>query len=122
MIDPRQEQGQKRAAGPLDDRLIGGLAATAVTLAEHDEPEETSLRYLRDLTAQVGARSPEVFRAAAAAVTSMPLPPVESAAETERARAMRRTLGVQPVEDQLVAALKGREWLLRLAEELEQVP
>lgn len=100
--------------------MIEGLAATAVALAERDECETHALVYLRDLSAQVGGATPEVFRAAADAITRMPLPPVESAEETERAMPMRRTRGVQSVEDQLTAALKGREWLLLLAEELEE--
>lgn len=99
--------------------VIEGLAATAVTLAERDERESTALAYLRDLSAQVGGGTPQVFRAAAAAITGMPQPPLESAEETERARPLRRMLGVQDVEDQLMAALRGREWLLRLADELD---
>lgn len=106
------------AEGNLDE-VAEGLAATAVTLAERNERESTALGYLRDLSAQVGLRTPMVFRAAATAITNMALPPLESAEDTERARPIRQMLGVQSVEDQLSAALKGREWLLRLAEELE---
>ncbi|CAA9275099.1 MAG: hypothetical protein AVDCRST_MAG76-3612 [uncultured Acidimicrobiales bacterium] len=103
-----------------EDLLVEGLAATAVVLAERDEWDTDALRYLREMTAQVGGRTPEVFRTAAAAVTGMPLPPVESVEETERAEPMRRMLGVPSVEDRLTSALKGREWLLRLAEEHEE--
>ncbi len=99
--------------------MIDGLAATAVTLAERHERETSALGYLRDLAEQVGACSSATFRAAAAAITRMPQPPLESAEETERALPMRTTLGVQSAEDQLAAALLGREWLTRLAEELE---
>jgi hypothetical protein len=102
--------------------MVAGLAATAVVLAERDEWEPDALRYMREVSDQVGARSPQVFRAAAAAIASMPLPPVETAEESERAEPMRRLLGVQSVEDRLVAALRAREWLLRLAEELEHDP
>lgn len=100
-------------------RVVEGLAATAVALAERDEREVTALGYLRDLSRQAGGRTPEVFRAAAATITNMPLPPVESAEETESARPMREMLGVQSVEDQLTAALRGRAWLLQLADELD---
>jgi hypothetical protein len=103
-----------------EDLLVEGLAATAVTLAERDEWDIDALRYLREMTAQVGGRTPEVFRAAAAAVTDMPLPPVESVEESERAEPLRRMLGVPSVEDRLSSALKGREWLLRLAEQHEE--
>jgi len=99
--------------------LIDGLAATAVTLAERDERETTALAYLRDLSDQAGGRTAAIFRAAAAAITSMPLPPLESAEETERSRPMRQMLGIQSVEDQLTAALRGRAWLVRLADELD---
>jgi len=99
--------------------VVEGLAVTAVTLAERDERDATALGYLRDLSDQVGLRTPKVFRAAAEAITNMPQPPLESAEETERARPMRTMLGVQSAEDQLSAALRGREWLLRLADELE---
>ncbi len=108
-----------REAGQAIRMLADGLAATAVTLAERDERETNALGYLRDLAAQMGHRTSPVFRAAAAAITNMPQPPLESADETERARPMRQVLGVQSAEDKLAAALKGREWLLRLADELE---
>ena len=99
--------------------LVEGLAVTAVFLAERDEWDTDALRYLREMTAQVGGPTSAVFRAAATAVTGMPLPPVESVEETERAEPMRRILGVPSVEERLTSALKGREWLLRLAEEHE---
>lgn len=99
--------------------VIEGLVATAVALAERHEREVTALGYLRDLSAQVGGCTAEVFLEAAAAITRMPQPPLESAEETERALPMRTMLGVQSAEDQLSAALLGREWLMRLADELE---
>jgi len=99
--------------------IVDGLAATAVALAERHERESNALGYLRDLAAQVGARRAQVYRQAADAITQMPQPPLESAEETEEALAMRTTLGVQSAEDKLAAALLGREWLTRLAEELE---
>lgn len=101
--------------------MVVGLAATAVTLAERDERELSALAYLRDLTEQVGGGTSQVFRAAAAAITAMPLPPLESAEETERARPMREMLGVLSVEDQISAALRGRAWLVQLAEELDPI-
>ncbi len=99
--------------------MAEGLAATAVALAEREEWEPDALSCLLALSTQVGGGTPRVFRAAAAAITAMPLPPVESAEETERARPLRTMLGVQSVEDQITAALLGREWLLRLADDLE---
>ena len=99
--------------------VIDGLVATALTLAERHESETTALRYLRDLSEQVGGRTVQVFREAADAITRMPQPPLESAEETERALPLRTTLGVQSAEDQLSAALLGREWLTRLADELD---
>ena len=99
--------------------LVDGLAATAVALAERHERETNALGYLRDLAEQMGVRSAPVYREAAAAITRMPQPPLESAEETEQARARRATLGVPSAEDKLAAALLGREWLTRLAEELD---
>jgi len=99
--------------------VVEGLAATAVTLAERHERESTALGYLRDLAEQVGGRTAQVFREAADAVTQMPQPPLESAEETERERPMRTIRGEPSAEDLLAAALLGREWLTRLAEELE---
>lgn len=99
--------------------LIEGLAATAVALAERHERETTALRYLSDLSEQVGGRTVAVFREAAALITRMPQPPLETAEETERALPMRKRRGIQSAEDQLAAALLGREWLMRLADELE---
>ena len=99
--------------------VVEGLVATAMTLAERDERDTNALGYLRDLADQVGLRTPPVFRAAAVAITEMPQPPLESADETERARPMRQMLGVQSAEDKLAAALRAREWLLRLADETD---
>ena len=99
--------------------IIEGLAMTAITLAERKEPESNALAYLRDLSQQVDGRTAQVFREAADAITQMPQPPLESAEETERALPIRTMRGEMSVEDQLAAALLGREWLTRLAEEME---
>jgi hypothetical protein len=107
----------------MDDQqhgeIVEGLAVTAVALAERRERETTALAYLRDLADQMGSRTAAMFREAADAITRMPQPPLESAEETERALPMRMMRGEMSVEDQLAAALLGREWLTRLAEELE---
>ncbi len=99
--------------------IVEGLAATAVTLAERYERESTALGYLRDLSEQMGSCTARAFRDAADAITRMPQPPLESAEDTERALPLRKMRGIQSAEDQLAAALLGREWLTRLAEELE---
>lgn len=99
--------------------IIDGLVATAIALAERHEREHTALGYLRDLAEQAGALGADAFREAATAITQMPQPPLESAEETERALPLRAMLGVQSAEDQLAAALLAREWLVRLADELE---
>ena len=104
---------------PEQGFVVEGLAATAVTLAERHERESTALGYLRDLSDQVGARTALMFRQAADVITHMPQPPLESAEETERALPMRTMKGIQSAEDRLAAALLAREWLTRLAEELE---
>jgi len=99
--------------------IVDGLAVTAVALAERHEREATALVYLRDLAEQMGVCNVRAFREAATAITRMPQPPLESAEETELALEMRTTLGVFSAEDQLAAALLGREWLTRLADDLE---
>ncbi len=106
-------------AGDHHQGIVDGLVATALALAERKERETNALGYLRDLSGQAGGRTAAVFRDAAAAITRMPQPPLESAEETEQALPMRMTLGIQSAEDQLAAALLAREWLTRLAEELE---
>ena len=67
-----------------EDLVIEGLAVTAVAPAERDEWEADSLRHLREMPAQVGGCTPQVSRAADA-VAGMPLPPLETAEETDRA-------------------------------------
>lgn len=99
--------------------IVEGLAMTAIVLAERRERESTALGHLRDLSDQVGGRTAKMFRDAADAITKMPQPPLESAEETERALAIRKMRGEMSAEDRLAAALLGREWLTRLAEELE---
>lgn len=99
--------------------VVDGLVETAVTLAERHERDDTALRHLRDLAEQVGSSSADVFREAADAITRLPLPPLESAEETARLLPLRRMRGEQTVEERLAAALAGREWLTRLAEEME---
>jgi hypothetical protein len=117
-MDPLRE-GRAGARPTNEALMVQGLAATAIALAERNECESDALSCMLALSAQVGGQTPQVFRAAAAAITAMPLPPVESAEETERARPLRTMLGVQSVEDQITSALLGREWLLRMADELE---
>lgn len=99
--------------------VVRGLAFTAVALAERHQAEGTALLHLREFAEQMGACTAPVFRAAAAAVAELPQPPLESAEETERAREERKVRGRPSAEDQLSAALQGREWLARLADELE---
>ena len=99
--------------------VVRGLAFTAVALAERHQAEGTALLNLREFAEQMGACTAPVFRAAAAAVADLPLPPLESAEETERARQERQRRGVPSAEDRLSAALQGREWLVRLADELD---
>lgn len=99
--------------------VIDGLVATAIALADRDSFDATSLTYLRDLAMQMGHHHAQVYRDAAAAITAMPQPPMESAEETEKAREMRTTLGIQSAEQQLSAALVGREWLTQLADQLD---
>jgi hypothetical protein len=59
-----------------------------------------------------------VIREAAAAIASLPQPLDESAERLERGRQVREMLGISEPVEELAAALRAREWLERLAEDL----
>lgn len=106
--------------GDADDRrIVEGLAATAVAAAEMGESDDAICAQLAAWLTTLRVDDPvAVVRAAAQAVGGMPQPISESAAETERARPIREMLGVQSADEQLVAALRARECLERLANDL----
>ncbi len=95
-----------------------GIAAMAVTLAEMGATEDEARVKILAMLQQVGPADAEIVREAAACIGQMPQPLNESAEEVERARPIREMLGVTSAEEQLTAALTGREWLEHLAADL----
>ncbi|MDQ2726421.1 MAG: hypothetical protein M3Y91_00795 [Actinomycetota bacterium] len=100
--------------------IVDGVAALAVTLAEVGVSERDALRQLVVNLTQVGALDPLVVRDAVVAVGHLPQPFEETPEETERRRLINDRFGVPPAEEHLLAALQGREWLERVAEELDK--
>lgn len=104
-----------------DDRrvIVEGLGAMAVSLAETGEDEDTARRQLVGMMLQLHETDVEVLREAAEAIASFPQPIDESADELERARPIREMLGVRSASEDLEASLRARDWLERLANDLD---
>jgi len=102
-----------------DDKITiisEGLAARAQTIFEMGGQSEDVRASLIEQWILHG-KPPGIFLAAAEAMTSLPQPLIESAAETERALPIRALFEIPSAELSLVAALKGREVLQKLADE-----
>lgn len=100
--------------------IVEGLAAHAVALAEMGADEaDVHARLIAELHRLSVADPVAVLREAAAAVTAGPQPLDETADELERARPIRELLGVTDPAQQLAATLRAREWVQRLADELD---
>jgi hypothetical protein len=95
---------------PEDQISAEGLAAIATTAFERGLDEVAAEAEVLQWWRSLGTR-PGLLQAAAAAIASQPQP-IE---ETPREAAIRESLGGMPVTDQLVAALRARELLERLA-------
>ena len=106
------EAGERQA-------IVEGVAALAVTLAEVGVSQRDALRQLVVNLTQLGALDPLIVRDAVVAVGRLPQPPEETPEETERLRSINERFGVPSAEENLLAALQGREWLEHIAEELE---
>ena len=106
-----------------DPRIVEGLAAIAVTVAEMGGTNDDIRAQLISMMFKLHIDDPaEVLRAAAAAVGRLPTPMEESAGDTERQRGLRALLGVTSAEDQLAAGLRGRDMLEKLAAEFDDAP
>lgn len=104
-----------------DPGIVEGLAAIAITVAEMGGDDGEVRTQVLSMMARLRVDDPaQVLRAAARAVSQLPTPIEESADDTERQREVRRLLGVTPAEDQLVAALRGRDVLEKLAREFDK--
>ncbi len=101
-------------------KVIAGFMVTVAEMTKTKAESKTqTLTYARSL---VGVDDPVVLRAAAGAVRHLPAPmevPVDRLESHDKFAAM---LGVTSTEDQLIAAINARSWLLELADEIEARP
>lgn len=107
---------------PRDERrvIVEGLGALAVSLAEMGVDEDVARAQLVAMMGRVHEFKPDVLREAAQAISSFPQPLEESADELERTRAIREMFGVPSASEELEASLRAREWLERLAADLDK--
>lgn len=98
--------------------IVNGIAALAVSGFEMGWPRDRVRAALIAQWIRLDSE-PGVFGEAAAAIASFPQPIVESAEKTERMRPIREQLGAQSADEQLVAAIDGRELLEELAAEFD---
>ncbi|MDQ6836930.1 MAG: hypothetical protein M3137_00950 [Actinomycetota bacterium] len=121
-----ESAGGRRPTGPEDatvtlmesverQAIVEGVADLVVTLAEVGVTERDALRQIVVNLTQLGALEVAVLRDAATAVGKLPQPREETTEETERRRPINERFGVPPAEENLLAALQGREWLELLA-------
>jgi hypothetical protein len=61
-----------------------------------------------------------VIREAAVAIGSFPQPPDDPPERLERGRPIRQMLGLPEPAQELAAALRARDWLQRLADDLDR--
>lgn len=103
-----------------DLRITEGLAAIAISVAEMGGSDEDIKAQVMSMIAALRVDDPTaVLRAAAGAVARLPAPLEESSDKSERHRRVREMLGVKSAEEQLVASLRGREVLERMASDFE---
>lgn len=104
--------------------IVEGIGAIAVTLAEMGHAEEDArqqiIGYLVERLRVDDVDLVPVLREAAVAIQTFPQPPDESAERLERGRLIREMLGLPEPAEELAATLRAREWLQRLANDLEQ--
>ena len=99
-----------------------GLATIAVAIAREDGSDDDIRARLLEvmLALQISdTEAPSLLRAAAASVSVLPHPQMETIEETERRRPIREILGVHSLDEQLTAMLRARQLLEDLAGQLE---
>ena len=99
-----------------DPVIVEGLAVIALSMFDMGGGVAEARTSLLQQWDRLG-RPPGVFLAAAAAMKDLPQPMIESTAATERLRPIREMLGVSSADQNLSAALAGRELLEQLARE-----
>lgn len=103
--------------------IAEGIAAIAVTLAEMGHTEEDARQQVVRLVERLRIEEVDlvpVIREAAAAIKDFPQPADEPTERLEGGRPIRQMLGLPEPSEQLAATLRAREWLERLANELQQ--
>ena len=102
---------------------MDGMASFAITFAQMGDTEEEAraklVGYLQGQLQIEQSDAVRVLRAAAEVIMVFPQPPDESADRLERGRAVRELLGVPEPAEELAASLRAREWLERLASDLD---
>ncbi len=103
--------------------IVDGMATFAITFAQMGDAEEDAraklIGYLQGQLHVEQVDAVRILRAAAEVIRSFPQPPDESAERLERGRAVRELLGVPEPADDIAATLRAREWLERLATDLD---
>jgi hypothetical protein len=100
-------------------KVLEGLAAMAVTLAEMGFSETDLVKVVGSSMANLGLTSPADVRDVAGAISQLPQPVDESADVRDRRQPINEMLGLTSPEDQLVAALRAREALEAFAAHLD---
>lgn len=96
--------------------IADGLAAIAISSFEMGKASEEVAEIIVGHWEQLGS-PPGALSAAADAVRSAPQPVSETPERLEATRSIRERLGVQPADDQLLAAIAASELLRVLSAE-----
>ncbi|MGH8524965.1 MAG: hypothetical protein ACREXY_12365 [Gammaproteobacteria bacterium] len=103
--------------------IVNGVAALAVTIAEMGEDEGVArasiVQQLMRLKLDQRDLVP-VLRAAVTAIAQFPQPIDHPPERLARGEHIRRALGLPEPSDELAASLRAREWIERLADDLER--
>ncbi len=100
-------------------KVLEGLAAMAVSLAEMGSSETELVKVVGSSMASLGLTSSADVRDVAGAISHLPEPVDESAEVRDRRRPIDEMLGLTSPEDQLVAALRARDALEAFATHLD---
>lgn len=95
------------------------MAAIAVTMTEMGQSQSDVWAAIVGMMVRLHETDTTLLRNAADSISRLPQPPDESAADLERLEKVRAMLGVPSATDKLAASLRAREWLQRLAVELD---
>ena len=106
-----------------DPQISTTLAIVAISVAELAESDDEVQAEVANAMLRLRIsdfEAPSVLRAAAASISDLPQPLMETAEETERRRPVRQMLGLQSADEQLAAMLRARQLLEQMADRLEE--